>query len=172
LLIGNREGFNFREQNRSTPRINSKESEPVWNHDHIVRNNVIAYNRDAQTWGWFDIRDNRHWPAEEGKGQPGGLTLEELSLTFRDNIYSTGPGQELFNWGVTWMENKRYGQLDDVRDALNLEQGSILVEFAFRDFSDLDFRVPSDSPALHRGCYPRGNVPGVRLGILDKEGRH
>jgi len=167
LIIGNKEGLSFREQNRSTPRIGNRKGEPVWNHDQIIRNNVIAYNRDAQVWGWFDINDNRHWPARDGKAEPDGLTLEKLSFTFRDNLYSTGAGQELFNWGVTWKEHKRYNKLDDVRDALNLEQGSELVEFVFKDFSELDFRVPSDSPALKMGCYPKGSVPGVRLGIWD-----
>ena len=35
LLIGNKEGFSFREQNRSTPRIDGKKSVPIWNHDNI-----------------------------------------------------------------------------------------------------------------------------------------
>ena len=64
LLLGNKEGFAFREQTRSTPRIDSRKDEPVWNHDSTIRNNVLAYNRDAQTWGWFDISDDRHWPAK------------------------------------------------------------------------------------------------------------
>jgi hypothetical protein len=163
LILGNKEGFNFREQTRSTPRIDKK-SEPVWNHDHIIRNNVIAYNRDAQTWGWFDIRDSRHWPARDGKAKPNGLTLEKLSLAFNHNLYSTGPGQGLFNWGVPWQKHKKYRQLDDVRNGLNLEQGSKLVEIIFKDFSNLDFRVPVDSLAIKMHCYPRGEVPGVKLG--------
>jgi len=169
LIIGNKEGFSFREQGRSTPRLGSKKEEPVWNHHQIIRNNVIAYNRDAQIWGWFDINDNCHWPASDGKAEPDGLTLEKLSFTFKDNLYSINPPQELFNWGVTWKEHKRYGKLDDVRDELNLEQGSKLVELVFRNFSDLDFRVPSDSPALEMGCYPKGSIPGVQLGIWDDE---
>jgi parallel beta-helix repeat protein len=167
LLIGNKEGFNFREQTRSTPRIDGHESELIWNHDHTIRNNVIAYNRDAQTWGWFDIADNRHWPAKDGKAEPGGLTLEKLALGLRDNLYSTGPGQGLFNWGVTWQEHKKYRQLDEVRDALNLEQESRSAEFTFKDFSGLDLRVPADSPALTMRCYPQGEVSGVRLGTLE-----
>jgi hypothetical protein len=163
LILGNKEGFNFREQTRSTPRIDKK-SEPVWNHDQIICNNVIAYNRDAQTWGWFDIRDNRHWPARDGKARPSGLNLEKLSLTFKDNLYSTGPGQELFNWGVTWQKHEKYRQLDDVRTELNLEQGSKLVEITFKDFSGLDFRVPAESPTNKMRCYPEGEVPGVKLG--------
>jgi hypothetical protein len=169
LIIGNKEGFNFREQDRSTPRIDAEESEPVWNHDQIIRCNVIAYNRDAQTWGWFDIRDDRHLPAGEGKDQSDGLTLEKLSLTFKDNLYSTNPGQGLFNWGVTWQDHKEYQKLEDVRGELGLEQGSKLMKFVFKDYSGLDFRVPSNSPALQMGCYPRGSVPGVQLGVIDGE---
>jgi len=167
LLVGNKEGFNFREQARSTPRIADRKGEPVWNHDHVIRNNVIAHNRDAQTWGWFDVSDNRHWPARDGKAEPDGLTLEKLSLSLKDNLYWADPGQGLFNWGVTWKEHKEYRHLNDVRDALNLEEGSSLVELVFKDFSALDFRVPKESPAVTMRCYPQGSVPGVQLGTLE-----
>ena len=63
LIVGNREGFNFREQDRKTPLIDDKRERWVWNHDQTIRNNVLAYNRDAQVWGWFDVNDGRHWPA-------------------------------------------------------------------------------------------------------------
>jgi len=167
LLVGNKEGFSFREQIRLTPRIDDRKSEPVWNHDHIIRNNVIAYNRDAQTWGWFDISDNRHWPTQTNEGDAGGLSLEKLSLTLRNNLYFAGPGAELFNWGVTWKKHKRYQNLEQVRGELGLEQGSRVAEFPMNDFSALDFRVPADSPAGTMQCYPRGEVPGVHLGILE-----
>jgi len=167
LLIGNKEGFNFREQTRSTPRIDDRKSEPVWNHDHIIRNNVIALNRDAQTWGWFDVADNRHWSSKGGDSNTNGLSLEKLALTLRDNLYFAAPGAELFNWGVSWKENKRYRRLEQIQEELGLEQGSKLAEFAVNDFSAMDFRVPADSPAVKMGCYPRGKVPGVQLGILE-----
>lgn len=167
LLVGNKEGFNFREQTRSTPRIDDRKSEPVWNHDHIIRNNVIALNRDAQTWGWFDIPDNRHWPSRGDDGEANGLSLEKLALTLRDNLYFAGPGADLFNWGVTWKQNKRYQRLEQVQEELGLEQGSKLAELAVNDFSSLDFRVPADSPAIEMRCYPRGKVPGVQLGTIE-----
>ena len=172
--MGKKDGFISRKQRRSPPRIDDRpgvslrrKSEPVWNHDHIIRNNVIALNRDAQTWGWFDIQDNRHWPSRDGDGEANGLSLEKLALTLRDNLYFAGPGAELFNWGVTWNKNKRYDSLEQVREELGLEQGSILAEFTFNDFSGLDFRVPADSPAVKMRCYPQGKVPGVQLGILE-----
>jgi parallel beta-helix repeat protein len=167
LLIGNKEGFNLREQTRSTPRIDNRKSEPIWNHGHVIRNNVIAYNRDAQTWGWFDISDNRHWPTQRNETGEGGLSIEDLSLIMKNNLYFADPGAELFNWGVTWKDNKRYQNLKQVQEELDLEQGSKTIEPDFRDFSSMDFRVPANSPAITMHCYPEGIVPGVPLGIID-----
>jgi len=181
LILGNKEGFNFREQARSTPRIDSRKSEPVWNHDEIVRNNVLAWNRDAQVWGWFDVADERHWPKSMQTNAlvvtPSGvssdaltgtlqthLSLEDLKLTFEGNLYSPGPGQGLFNWGVTWKKNKRYESLDAVQKELSLDEGSRVAEFHVKNYSAIDLRVPPDSPAVMMDCYPHGSVPGVQLG--------
>jgi hypothetical protein len=193
LMVGNREGFNFREQDRKTPLIDDKHERWVWNHDQVIRNNVMALNRDAQVRGWFDINDGRHWPAalrddsekakepEKGKAArdlaaddlaggpadgPVGLTLETLKLTFEDNLYWSQPWQGLFRWGVEWKRHKTYATLEDVRSELKLEGGSQSADFRVEDLLTRDFRVPADSPALKMGCYPRGEVPGVKLGTL------
>jgi Right handed beta helix region/Chondroitinase B len=164
LLIGNKEGFNFREQTRSTPKIDG-DSEPVWNHDQVVRRNVLAFNRDAQVWGWFDIADERHWPkAMQANGQ--SRSLEDLQLALENNLYCPGPGQGLFHWGVTWKKHKEYDNLADVQEELTLAQGSTIEAFGVNDCSAFDFRVPADSPAIRMDCYPRGTVPGVQLGTL------
>ncbi|UCC99935.1 MAG: right-handed parallel beta-helix repeat-containing protein [Phycisphaerales bacterium] len=168
LLVGDQEGFNFREQNRSTQRIEGG-CEPVWNHDEVVRNNVLAFNHDAQVRAWFDISDERHWPRSmqtDPDSEDAGLSLEGLRLTFEDNLYCPGPGQGLFKWGAPWKRNEKYGRLDAVREELGLGQGSEVAEFDVLNYAGLDFRVPADSPALSKGCYPRGDVPGVRLGKL------
>jgi hypothetical protein len=188
LMIGNREGFNFREQNRKTPLIDDRTERWIWTHHQIVRNNVLAYNRDAQTWGWFDIGDGRHWPAvlqertehEQGvaaedlageyqakatAGAPVGLSLETLHLTLENNFYAARPWQGLFNWGVTWKHHRKYASLDEVQTHLGLERGSVVGDFAFEDYLTRDFRVPADCLALEMGCYPQGEVPGVQLGV-------
>ena len=182
LLIGNKEGLSFREQKRSTPLIEGG-LEPVWNHNQTVRNNVLAYNRDAQIWGWFDIDDERHWPksmqessadkqnqtdSNPSKGPPFGSALADLELNIRDNIYCPGPGQGLFNWGVTWKRHKRYLDLDTVHRELSLGHGSRLVDIGIKDFHKLDLRISIDSPAIQMQCYPKGNVPGVRLGKYER----
>jgi hypothetical protein len=182
LILGNKEGFNFREQLRTTPRIDGK-SEPVWNHDQTIRHNVLAFNRDAQVWGWFDASDERHWPKSmqtsafvvtpQGVSNNAlvgtlqtGLSLEDLRLTFEDNLYCPGPGQGLFNWGVTWKKNKRYESLDVMRKDLSLDQDSTVADFHVKDYSALDLRVSADKPAMKMGCYPHGGIPGVLLGTL------
>ena len=200
LILGNKEGFNFREQSRSTPRIEVKKSEPVWNHDEIVRNNVFAWNRDAQVWGWFDVPDERHWPKSVQTDAlvvtpsgvfvsrasrpriagrmpatqtnaltgtlPTGLSLEDLKLTFENNLYRPAPGQGLFHWGVTWKKHSKYESLDAVQRELSLAQNDRVAEFPVADYAALDLRVPADSPAVKMDCYPRGPVPGVLLGAL------
>lgn len=85
LLVGNKEGFQFREQGRTTPRIDAPRNSPevwVWNHDQLIRSNVLAYNRDAQAWGWFDVHDQRLWPRkmQEAPKAPNGPTEAKLSV--------------------------------------------------------------------------------------------
>lgn len=173
LLIGNKEGFAFREAERRTPRIDAPRGspeQPVWNHDEVIRHNVIAYNRDAQTWGWFDVDDQRLWPAALQKSAAPGshpLSLESLHVTLADNLYATHGSEGLFNWGVPWKRNEQYHALDEVRRQLGLEQGSILAAFAPENDAARDDRVAADSPAIRMGCYPHGAVPGVQLGAAD-----
>ncbi|MFI5380315.1 MAG: hypothetical protein ACHRHE_13530 [Tepidisphaerales bacterium] len=189
--MGNKEGFNYREQTRTTPRIDKAGGEvPTWNHDQFVGNNVLAYNRDAQCWGWFDMTDGRHWPAEmraaasvkpgrperdvagaytarTGRGQPVGLTLPQLKLNHGENLYFAGTGQGLLNWGVAWGFNKRYKTLADAQKELALEQGSEAADPGFASYLTRDFRVAANSPAIRMKAYPQGEVPEVRLGIID-----
>ena len=183
LIVGNKEGFQFREQIRSTPKIDGRRSHAVWNHDEIVRNNLIASNRDWQVGGWFDILDGRHWPRAmqagwevdkrkleqaladyKAKGQPPGLSLEKLGIRFEKNVYWARAPQGLWLWGCTWRRHKRYASVDAVRKELKLETGSASARPAFADAAALDLRLPADHPAIRMGSYPRGEVPGVRLG--------
>jgi len=183
LLVGNREGFNFREQHRTTPRIGRRGAEePVWNHDQTIRHNVIAFNRDAQIWGWFDMKDNRHWPegtaaaaaetagnkpgdiaaaygAKDRTAQPRGLTLETLRLKFEENTYFAAPGQGWFTWGVSWGRHKVFTNLAQFQAELAIDRGSVVADPGFHDFAARDFRVRRMLES-----YPRGEVPAVSVG--------
>jgi hypothetical protein len=95
-----------------------------------------------------------------------GLTLEALKFVFENNIYGAQPWQGLLVWGVEWKRHRRYASLEDVRAELKLEYGSQTADFLVADHLMRDFRVPADSLMLKMGCYPRGDVPGVKLGVL------
>jgi hypothetical protein len=190
LIVGNREGFNFREQTRTTRRIGSKAEEPVWNHDESISRNIIAFNRDAQVRGWFDMKDDRHWPAgtieqknaqggespkpadiagaytSKGRaGQPEGLSLEKLHLSFVENVYFAAAGQGWFEWGVTWARRQSYAKLSDFQTGLGIDKDSHVLDPAFANLNGLDFRLRPEVMEMLKPSYPQEPVPGVNLGV-------
>lgn len=142
-------------------------------------------------WGWFDVKDNRHWPARlqtppptaaagttakpgdlaaaylanTSDGQPQGLTLEQLRLRFETNVYFAALGQGGFNWGVTWARHQSYTNLAAFQSALGLDTGSETLDVAFADPLRHDFRLRPEDMARLKESYPQGPVPGVVLGV-------
>jgi len=189
LILGNQQGFCFREQIRTTTRIDgTKGSEvPVWNHDEMIRDNLIAQNLTAQVQGWFDIPTERHWPkamqtckAQGGKAKgdlaagyqaqkdsvPTGLSLEDLRITFQGNIYALDPNQPFFIWGANWERNQKFKDLPSLTKALGFEdQRSRMLPALPMDVVNRDFRLLKDHPAVAAGAYPQGNVPDCVLGV-------
>lgn len=171
LLVANREGFNFREQTRTTPRIGSKQEVAVWNHGELIRHNIIAFNRDAQVWGWFDMKDNRHWPAAGkrddqsaknpetgalGPPEQSPLSLEQLRLHLDQNVYFATPGQGWFQWGVTWARHQSYANLSDFQSELNIDTGGVVLDPGFANAAARDFRLPRQIMDKVAHAYPRG----------------
>ena len=171
LILGNKEGFAFREQSRTTPRIegaSGSREELIGNHDETIRNNIFAANRDAQVWGWWDTGDDRHWPAARRSGNEPGTRACRLSNCTSPSpaTCTTLPRASPRSAGASsGNRTRRYATLDEVRRELSLEQGGRIAHFVVKDDLTRDFRVPPDSPALALGAYPRGEVPGVRLGV-------
>lgn len=190
LILGNREGFNFREQTHTTQTIEDRSERPIWNHDELIHHNLIVRNRDAQVWGWFDVKDGRHWPgggqgtnapnaarvarpgdiagaysAKNDAGQPRGLTLEKLRLRFEGNVYYAAPDQGWFAWGPTWTRHKRYASLPEFQADLSIDTEGRALDPQFADVWQFDFRLTAESMAPVRENYPQGPVPGVALGV-------
>jgi parallel beta-helix repeat protein len=169
LIVGNREGFNFREQSRTTTRIDNpdvKHEEAISNHDERISDNVIAYNRDAQTRGWFDMIDDRHWPERMRSAGSTGSSLEALHFTMQRNVYARDNNEPLFIWGTEWRRHMSYSTIAEIQAGLGLEQESQLLPIQFREVTNRDFRLPPESPVFRMECYPRGRVPDVQLGAL------
>jgi hypothetical protein len=192
LIVGNREGFDFREQTRTTSRIGNSKEEAVWNHDERIQHNIIAWNRDAQVWGWFDVKDDRHWPASaatalpsgdvpsspriddiaaryqatDARGQPTGLTLQKLRLQFVENIFFAAPGQACFEWGPSWSKHKSYSSVAEFQSGLGLDLAGRELDPGFADPLSHDYRLSQEMMSQLRQSYPVGPVLDVRLGEI------
>lgn len=199
ILINNVDGFQFREQGRTTPEITGLEGrakfgkeKAIWNHDQIIRNNIMAFNRGAQAGGWFDIPDGRHWPAsiratlpekektsannedwaadyqaKDNTGQPKDITLEMLNFNIDNNYYwAANTNQVIFQWGAAWKFNVEYKDLPKLSKELNFESNGMIINPMFNDWQNLDFRVSENNPLIKNNFYTRGEVPRVKLGII------
>jgi hypothetical protein len=187
LIIGNEQGFCFREQDRTTPRIDGTQGPEIaiWNHDEVVRNNLLVNNHNAEVQGWFDIGTERHWPRamQTGRGNatkaradmaagyqaqtdgvPPGLSLEDLKITFQNNIYAHASNQPFFIWGVNWKPKKEFRDIPTLARTLGFEgQASQMLSALPVNAAKRDFRLPE---ALHKAvqqAYPRGRVPDCAL---------
>ena len=188
LILGNEQGFCFRDQDRTAPRIDGSlgPEVAVWNHDEVVRDNLILNNRSAQVQGWFDIATERCWPLamQTGKvkgggakddvaadhlakqdGVPAGLTLEKLEITFQGNLYAVAPNQRLFIWGANWKRHQEFKDLLILSRTLGFEgQRSRILTPLPLDMTARDFRLPAELLRNVKVCYPQGRVPGCVLG--------
>ena len=198
VVIGNEEGVQFRDMLRSTPEVSiihgrsvKGEKTAIWNHDEVVHKNVFVNNTRAQVnFGVNGINANRQVPerlqqrnvsgkkvpldqetrdAEEyqdksGVPQPVGLSLEKLNFVINGNVYWGGETVPLTMWGGLI----RYQNLQDLRAGEGFEKDGVVLDPKFADWEKLDLRVAEDSPVIKMGSYPRGEVPGVRLGIIKK----
>jgi len=180
LLVGNKEGLQFRDQVRVTTRIGrGGENYAIWNRHHRIHHNLLAWNRDMQTAGWFDLAEESHWrlagtpsakppsaaEQDELKERPAGLTLSDLRFELHDNLFAAKPGQVLFQWGCDWHRHEKLS-VAEVQKKLGLEAGSRIVSPEFAGWSTLDLRLPANSPIVTAKCYPQGQVPGVLLGTI------
>ena len=188
LIIGNQQGFCFREQNRWTTSTNDiKGAEvAVWVHDEVIRNNLIVNNVRGQAQGWFDISTERHWPKamqtgntaggqaqadvaaefhRSKDGVPPNLSLENLRLALQGNFYALMPGQPFFIWGANWKRKQEFKDLPSLKQALGFEDArSRMLPAIMMDPAKQDFRLPKDHPAIAAGVYPQGHVPDCLLG--------
>lgn len=172
LVIANKEGVSFREQERATPRI-GRETQPEEKTTiarETISHNVIAYNREAQIAGWFAVGDERHWPramqASDDAARQEGISLETLNIRLRGNVYAVADAQPLILWGPIWMRHTVYSDLQKVRAELHLDQGGRVAGMQFANYAQRNFRVPTHSPALLLDCYPHGVIPGVSVGTM------
>ena len=189
IMLDNLNGLTFRDMLRTTSSavdatLSRGKEEAIWNHNEVINYNVMAFNKNCQVKGAFlnkierlmptalqkrradnqrvdsVILDAQDYQAVDEQGQPLGLSLEKLNIKVDNNIYWGGTNRVLYQWG-----DLKFESLEQIRNNLNFEENGKIIDPRFADWKNLDLRVPKDSPLLRAGCYPKGEIPGVKLGV-------
>ncbi len=110
-LIGNRDGIALREQGRSTPRIDSPgKDERIFNSNHIIRNNVIAYSQSYNIAFWMDVRFFGPHPSGGDRNAPISEDPATLNIRLENNTLWPLPGRPNYLYGAPWRpKGKEYG---------------------------------------------------------------
>jgi hypothetical protein len=140
----------------------------IWNAEHIVRNNIFAYN--AGLSGWLDVTEAPYqWPSSLDAEMQGFIAeqRESMQLRHENNFFAPSSPSSTLLSGIFSGQNRSFNNLEALHAVRpDLEAGSRVGSITFANRNALDFRIPANSEALQMGCYPQGDVPGVTLGIL------
>jgi parallel beta-helix repeat protein len=111
ILIGNRDGIALREQDRTTPRIDSpNKGVRIFNRNHIIRNNVVAYSQAYSIAFWMDVRFFGPHPSGGDSGAPPSEDPATLNIRLENNTLWPLPGRPNYLYGVPWRpKGKEYG---------------------------------------------------------------
>lgn len=162
VCVGNKEGIAFRMQGPrefgGRPPASGSERPRVsyYTHDHIVRHNILAFNRDWQLvfWGdnpFFGPHPSPRVNEEEKTGKPL-LDPEKLNLTIDHNLYFAEPEQGLICYGPTWRpKHEKFKSLAEWQKAHLFDANSQFADPQFVDWQNDDFRLRPASPARKAG---------------------
>lgn len=144
------------------------------NRNFTIRNNIMAYNRNAQ-FGlmWDQAFMGRHpgqrylseeeWREEYQKA----IDPDTTGLMLDYNLYTaTAEEPELVRWGVSWRpEWKAYASLDDLANEHGLEHHGKVISLKFVAPEDRDFRLAPDSPIISDDGYIRYGLRNPAYGM-------
>ena len=171
ILVGNKEGLAFRLQGPRYPKGRGGEKMKYYTHDHAVRNNVIAFNRDYQVAFWGDNAFFGPHPSakvnEKNRSKPL-LDPEKLSITMDSNLYFKLSGeagarkQGLFLYGPMWRpKHELFQSLQDWQRAHSFDKNSVFAKPPFMNWQSGDFRLRETAPPWDR--FRSDKFPFVRI---------
>jgi hypothetical protein len=161
-----------------------------------VVNNVFFNNRDAQVFFASNLQKEFRtipmrllqpevltkqfyaWTRDKDDTPlPIGLCLETLGMTLNNNVYWSDKETPLAFWGsinvdkTSGVRNAKtvlsHADIHAMRSRDGLEKDGVVMDPQFADWKKLDLRIPKNSPLMKMGCYPKGEVPGVKLGVME-----
>jgi len=172
ILVGNKEGFAIRMHGPREFKGREGKQVSYYTRDHIVRRNVIAYNRDYQIAIWADNalfgRHPNPQVIEKEKTKPA-LDPEKLNIVIDENFYyglwRTKEGARergLFLYGPTWRpRHELFQSLRKWQSAHSFDAKSIFVKPEFVDWQKGDFRLKPSSPL--RKYFSSGEFPFIAV---------
>lgn len=157
-FVGNRDGIAFREQGRTTPRIGAPPGSTevrIYNKNHIIRNNIVAYSQAFNIALWFDTNFFGPHPSGGDKNSPVTEDPATLNIRFADNLLAPLPELPNYLYGAPWRsrsvhctEPSRFEVTSRISDT------SLVGDPMFIDQVARDYRLRPASPAvrLDAGC--------------------
>jgi parallel beta-helix repeat protein len=156
-LIGNRDGIDLREQDRTTPRIDSAEGAQevrIFNRNHIIRANIIAYSQAYNIGFWLDTTFFGPHPSGGDRNRPLSEDPKTLHIQVADNLLWPLPGRPNYLYGVPWRpKSKTCRDPADFSAFSGIPDTSRVADPRFADVTAGDYRLLPGSPAaaLHIG---------------------
>jgi len=134
------------------------------NRGNTIRNNILAYNREAQ-FGlmWDQVSMGRH-PGQRDLSEEEwqeklkeAIDPDDVGLLLDHNLYALSKESEIIRWGVSWRPKwKPYTGIDEVMGERGLElHGDVVSTPRFVSRQERDFRLSPKSPAISNDGYIR-----------------
>jgi hypothetical protein len=152
VCVGNRAGIAFREQGRTTPRIDAppgaKEEEIFCAHE-AVRRNVLAFNWEDQLAFWFDTRFFGPHPSGSDTNAPRGRDPADQGYTLDGNLLYSSPGENGILYGARWRAgSSRHSDFASFTRASRLPASGLFAEPRFANALEGDYRLAPRSPGI------------------------
>lgn len=151
VCAGNRAGIAFREQGRTTLRIDASAGSPeveVFCAHETVRRNILAGNWEHQLAFWFDTRFFGPHPSGADTAAPLGRDPGRQGYTIASNLFYASPGQALILYGARWRAKATlHATLASFSRTSGIPASGRIAEPRFRDPLAGDFRTTPESPA-------------------------
>lgn len=169
-LIGNRDGIAFREQGRTTPRIDAPNGDAevrIYNKNHVIRDNLVAYSGAYNIALWFDVRFFGPHPSGGDRDAPPSEDPKTLNIRFVNNLLWPLTGRPNYLYGAPWRPNsKECRTVADFTSASGIPDTSRVADPLFVDVLGGVYRLKAGSPAAAMGAgITPGKGPAVGGGL-------
>jgi len=151
-LVGNRDGIGFREQNRSTPRIDAPEGTQevrILNKNHLIWENVVAYSQAFNIALWMDTTFFGPHPSGGDKNMPLFEDPKTQNIRFDNNLLWPLPDRPNYLYGVPWRpKSKQAKSAAEFTAASGIEDTSQVADPLFVDVQAGNYSLKPNSPVL------------------------